>query len=136
MTTQEREKSPWNEFIGPVWTANRVSHLLHLKQEEIEARYRGRKLLGLQTKEGDIVYPDYQFIQNKNDQSWTVIPGFDTVLSAFGELDIHTDWTSAAFLNQASLDLEGKSIVEHLKTGKEIEKPLFLARMTAWRWSH
>ena len=141
MQKPESERSRWNEVIWPFWSTTKVSSLLGLTEEEVNKGHQEGKLLGLQTQEGNLVFPSFQFVQDEKDESWSVINGLDTVLSAFSVPEAARDWTLASWLNAKRRGLgaelsEPESIVDYLKAGKDVGVPLAIARETAFRWSH
>ena len=127
----------WNELIGPFYGIGKVSRLLGVDEQEIQNRYRERRLLGCEAKNDVLVFPSYQFVQNDQTQSWGLIEGFETVLSVFADPQVlMDDWTLASWLRAKREDLDGVSIEEHLKQGKGVSEPLRIAKEAAWRLSH
>ena len=138
MTERDSENGRrWNELIGPFWTTSKTARELGLSEEEIEARLADKLLLGLQTKDEDVVLPSFQFMQFEDDK-WTVLPGLDQVLKPFKGVTTHAmDWTLASWLNNAERpEFEGKSIIEYLKEGNDVSLPVAMAQATAERWVH
>ena len=136
MATPEAGKSEWNKILGPFYGANRVSRMLGLTEEQVSSGYRERGLLGCRTRDGALVFPAFQFVQNEQDQSWSLVEGLSTVVSVFADPRVHVDdWTLASWTRSFLRDLKGESIVDHLKAGKGVEGPFAIARDVADRWS-
>lgn len=134
----ERKGSRWNELIGHFWTSSRVGRSLGLTEEEVKISIEQKRFLVLKTKDGVLVFPSFQFTQDKDDQSWSLLSGLDQVLAQFRDVvtDESSSWTLASWLNAPSAVLEGKSIIQHLREGNDTALVIGLAQDTAERWAN
>lgn len=125
----------WNELLGPFYSASGVSDRLHLTEEELHQQVQQRKLLGLQTSEGAMVFPTFQFVQ-EGTEAPIVVQGLPEILEVFDYREPGTAWTLASWLKAGHLELGGKSVIDYLKETGDLEKPLAMSRSTASRWAH
>lgn len=125
-TRLEGELTSWGQVVGPVLTEAQVSEMLGVSSEDIADLVAGRSLLGLHTRDGQLVYPEFQF---KNGR---VLDGLSEVLGvAVGVVD---DWTLASWLvvDQPTL---GRSIIGALgeSGGGAGVTDLVLSAVARWR---
>lgn len=133
--TPESGKSEWNRIVGPFFRMEKVSQILGVTEEEVKEMQQDRRLLGCETKDGGLVFPTFQFVEDERTKSWSLIEGFDNVLSVFADPEVFIDnWTLASWMNAKRYELEGQSIVDHLREGKEIRSLLDIAREARSRW--
>jgi hypothetical protein len=95
----------WTEHVGPFVDADGARRLLAgVTRQALSQRLRGRRLLGLRTGSGRIVYPLWQCAAGG------VVPGLATVLVAAGyEPDrATTGWTIASWLCTDDSELGGR----------------------------
>lgn len=124
------EPSRWDDLLGPFYTTGQVSKLLGgISRQAIADRRARRTLLGMRTADGVVVYPTFQF-----DEHHQVLSGLPEVLQCFRDTDVD-DWTLAGWLVSRSRALEGESVVNWLREGRDIEPALQLARDAARRFS-
>lgn len=124
------EPSHWNEVLGPFYTTRQVTSLLGgASRQALADRRRRGTLLGLKTTDGQLVYPAFQF-----DEERRVLPGLGEVLRCFQDVDVD-DWTVAGWLVSAMNALEGCSAIEWLHRGGDLEPLLALARDAALRFA-
>jgi hypothetical protein len=88
--------------------SSQVSSALGITRQAVDKRRLRRALLALPNGSGEYVYPACQFTADG------VIPGLEDVLRAF---QIRSPWTQLSALLAPTPALEGKSIVEALKSG-------------------
>ncbi len=100
-----------------------------ISQQVLAGRQERRTILGLKTTDGVMVYPAFQL-----DERNQVLRGLPEILQAFQGVDVD-DWTIAGWLVSSSKALEGRSVVEWLRLGREIEPAVSLARDSARRFS-
>ena len=88
-----------------------------------------RTILGLRTADGVVVYPTFQF-----DETNGVVSGLSEVLQCFRGADVD-DWTLAGWLVSPLRVLGGRSVVDWLRSGRELEAVIVVARDAARRFS-
>src|ERR1035438_5703387 len=98
-------------------TSSQVASALGITRQAVDKRRLRRALLALPNGSGEYVYPACQFTADG------VIPGLEDVLRAF---QIRSPWTQLSALLAPTPALEGKSIVEALKSGA-IERAVAVA---------
>lgn len=124
------EPSRWDDLLGPFYTTAKVSQILGgVSRQAVADRRERRTLLGLKTSDGVLVYPAFQF-----DERNEILPGLPEVLQVFRG-NRSDDWTLAGWLRSPSRALEGRSPVEWLRSGRDPEPVLSLARDAARRFS-
>jgi hypothetical protein len=124
------QPSPWNQLIGPFYTTSQVRTLLGgIRRQAIDDRRRRRTILVLTTADGTLVYPAFQFGDDNE-----VLKGFAEILQCF-EPDVVDDWTLAGWLISPLKSLGGKSIVDWLRRGKDLQTAKQLARQAAVRFA-
>jgi hypothetical protein len=119
--------SPWPE-LGPFYSTKGIARVLGgVSRQAVDDRRRRRTLLALRTSDGVWVYPQVQ-LDGRN----RVLSGLPEVLACFdaGTVD---GWTVASLLVTPQDALGGRSIVEHLRTGRPLEPVLDLARAAGAR---
>jgi hypothetical protein len=122
--------SRWNDLVGPFYSANQVAKICGgISRQALADRRERRTILGLKTADGVIVYPTFQFA-GKNQ----ILSGLAEVLQCFRGSDVD-DWTLAGWLISPSRSLGGRSVVDWLRLGRELEPALVLARDAARRFS-
>ncbi|HVR98742.1 MAG TPA: hypothetical protein VMW27_19145 [Thermoanaerobaculia bacterium] len=122
--------SRWDELLGPFYSNSQMEKLLGgVSRQALADRRERRTLLGLKTADGVMVYPAFQF-----DEQNRVLPGLPEVLRSFRDSGVD-DWTLAGWLVSPSRALDGCSVVEWLRQGRELETALTLARDAARRFS-
>lgn len=123
--------SRWDDLLGPFYSTNQVARLCGgISRQALADRRERRTLLGLKTADGVVVYPTFQF-----DEKNRVLSGLSEVLQCFRGVDVD-DWTLAGWLASPSRALEGRSVIEWLRLGKELDPVLVHARGAARRFSH
>lgn len=122
--------SRWNDLLGPFYSTNQVAKISGgIFRQALADRRERRTILGLKTADGVVVYPAFQF-----DEKNRVLSGLPEVLQCFRGVDVD-DWTLAGWLVAPSRALKGRSAIEWLRHGKELEPVLVLARDAARRFS-
>jgi hypothetical protein len=102
---------------GAGLTSSQVSSALGITRQAVDKRRLRRALLALPNGSGEYVYPACQFTADG------VIPGLEDVLRAF---QIRSPWTQLSALLASTPALQGKSIIEELKSGT-IERAVAVA---------
>lgn len=122
--------SRWNDLVGPFYSTNQVAKICGgISRQALADRRERRTILGLKTADGVIVYPTFQF-----DEKNRVVSGLPEVLQCFRGVEVD-DWTLAGWLVSPSRALGGRSAVDWLHLGRELEPVLVLARDAAQRFS-
>jgi hypothetical protein len=122
--------SRWNDLLGPFYSASQVAKICGgISRQALADRRERRTILGLKTADGVIVYPTFQF-----DEKNRVLSGLSEVLQCFRDADVD-DWTLAGWLVSPSRSLGGRSAVDWLRLGRELDPVLVLARDAARRFS-
>jgi hypothetical protein len=124
------DTSAWSEALGPVYRTPQVRKLLGgVSRQALEDRVRRHTLLGLRTADGVIVYPKFQF-----DERHAVLGGLADVLRVLRASGVD-DWTLAGWLVARRDGLGGRSPVEWLRAGEDLETLLAVARDAAARFA-
>jgi hypothetical protein len=122
--------SRWNDVLGPFFGTHQVTRMCGgISRQALADRRERRTVLGLKTADGVVAYPAFQF-----DAKNQVLKGLPEVLQCFRGVEVD-DWTVAGWLVSPSRALEGHSVVEWLRLGRELERVLVLARDAARRFS-
>jgi hypothetical protein len=122
--------SRWDAVIGPFYSTSQVAKLCGgISRQALADRRERHTLLGLKTGDGVVVYPAFQF-----DEKNKVLKGLPEVLRCFRESSVD-DWTLAGWLASPSRALGGRSAIEWLRLGRDLEPVLDLARDAARRFS-
>lgn len=122
--------SRWNDVIGPFYGTTQVTKLCGgISRQALADRRERRTILGLKTSDGVVVYPAFQF-----DAKNQILGGLSEVLQSFRGVDVD-DWTIAGWLVSPSRNLDGRSVVEWLRQGRDLEPAIALARDAARRFS-
>lgn len=122
------EPSPWDQLVGPVYTTGKVTALLGVSRQAVAERRSRRSILALETSDGAVVYPAFQFHQG------ALLPGLPKLLRRF-PLETVDGWTLAAWLVAPQPGLEGRSVVEWLREGGDPGPVEALAAEQAARYS-
>jgi hypothetical protein len=124
------EPSPWNE-LGPFYSTSGMARVLGgISRQAVEERRRRRTVLALRTADGVWVYPAFQ-LDGRN----RVVRGVADVLERFRPETPDDEWMVAAYVAAPQPGLGGRSIVEHLRAGGDLDAALALASERAARWA-
>jgi len=124
------EPSPWSE-LGPFYSTTGIARVLGgISRQAVEERRRRRTILALRTADGVWVYPAFQL-----DDHNRVVGGLAEVLDRFRPHTTDDEWMVASFLAAPQPGLDGDSVVEHLRSGGDLEAALDLAAERAERWA-
>lgn len=121
--------SSWDNLVGPFYSASQATKVCgEISQEALEDRTEHREILGLQTADGVLVYPAFQF-----DEQNRIVQGLPEVFQCF-PADCVNDWALAGWLVSPLQTLDGKSVVHWLRDGEDLASALVLARDAASRF--
>ena len=105
------DPSPWSA-VGPFYSTTGVRRILgEISRQAVEDRRRRGRLIALQTAEGGWVYPMFQF-DERNRPLASIVDAHRRL--ARGRID---GWSAASALLGPQPELDGRSIVEHLRAG-------------------
>lgn len=122
--------SPWNQAVGPFHSSTQITSILGgVSRQAVADRRARRTLLALRTREGQWVYPTFQF-----DGDGQVVRGLAEVLRILAPSGVD-DWTLAGWLVSPSRSLGGASPRTWLVEGRRLEPLLALARDAARRFA-
>lgn len=122
--------SRWDNLLGPFYDTRGVARLLGgVSRQAVADRRERRTLLGLKTTDGVLVYPVFQF-----DERNEVLPGLAAVLQCFDSEAVE-DWTLAGWLVSRQRALDGETVVEWLRRGRDPARAVVLARDAARRFA-
>jgi len=122
--------SRWDEHLGPFYSARQVARLLGgISRQAVAGRRERGTLLGLKTADGRVVYPTFQFGEANR-----LIPGLAEVIRCFRRSEVEA-WILASWLVSPLRSLEGQSVLEWLRSGKDLQPLLVLARDAARRFA-
>ncbi len=115
MVTVVPVPSPWDDAVGPFYLGDQARRLLGgITRQALAERRSRRTLLALRTADDEWVYPLSQFDLVAGE----VPDALGPVLKAFDTWDVD-EWTIAAWLQRPLRELEGTSVLEWLRTGRE-----------------
>lgn len=124
------EPSPWSQ-LGPFYSTAGLARVLGgVSRQAVEERRRRRTVLALRTADGVWVYPAFQLDANNR-----VVPGLAEVLDRFRPRTPDDEWMVASFLAAPQAGLDGRTVIEHLAAGAELDAVLDLAADRAARWA-
>lgn len=122
--------TPWDDALGPFYDTRQVALLLgDISRQAVADRRRRGTLLGLKTTDDAMVYPTFQFGRDHQ-----VLKSFPPVLQALRESPVD-DWTLAGWLVAPQEALDGESVIDWLRQGRDLAPALTLARDAALRFS-
>jgi hypothetical protein len=122
--------SVWDDAVGPFYSSRRVGELLGVTRQALAQQRQRRRVLTVETSDGQILYPAFQF-----DARRQVVPGLAAVLAESSGAPI-SDWTLASFLRSARLaELGGRSILDHLRDGGDPATAVTAVKRAAARWA-
>lgn len=122
--------SRWDEALGPFYSASQAARICGgVSDQQLDDDRKRRAVLGLTTADGIVVYPAFQL-----DEQNRVLSGLPEVLACFsaGYAD---DWALAGWLVSPMRGLDGLSIVQWLRDGRDLAPVLVLARDAARRFA-
>ena len=122
--------SRWDDLLGPFYTTAKVAEILGgVSRQAIADRRERHTLLALKTADGTLVYPTFQF-----DEHNKILAGLPEVLQCFCGSGV-VDWSLAGWLVSKLHPLDGRSPVDWLRLGRDLEPVLRLAHAAARRFS-
>ncbi|MEI6623679.1 MAG: hypothetical protein WCP28_17445 [Actinomycetes bacterium] len=117
----------WSGAIGAVYTQAGLARAVNKSRQAIHTQIEHGTLLCARTADNHVVIPAFQF-----DEQLRPLSGLSEVVGTFGdEVDA---WTLLSWLTAPQPDLDGLSVVEHLRAGGALTDALVLARRTHSRW--
>jgi hypothetical protein len=118
----------WDAALGPFYSAGQAARI-YGGTSSLEGSRKHRVVLGLTTADGIVVYPVFQF-----DEQSRVLGGLPEVLECFpaGYVD---DWALAGWLVSPLRGLDGLSVIQWLRDGRDLAPVLVLARDAAHRFA-
>ncbi|HBB76539.1 MAG: hypothetical protein A2186_02975 [Candidatus Levybacteria bacterium RIFOXYA1_FULL_41_10] len=130
------ENSEWDRAVGPFWSSSRVARLLGLSDEEVFERSQRKKLLGLVARDGQLVFPSFQFTQSEDAGDYAVLQGLEEVMTPFATVpeSASLGWMIASWLKVGQFSLDGKSVIEYLRNGNPPSIAVSLSRERAMFW--
>ena len=122
--------SRWDDLLGPFYSTRQITDLLGgVSRQAVADRRERRTLLGLKTSDGVVVFPTFQFNDRRE-----VLAGLPEVLQCFRGADVD-DWTLAGWLVSPLPALQGQSVIQWLRSGRDLQPVLVLARDAARRFA-
>jgi len=122
--------SRWDDRLGPFYNTSKLAQLWGgVSRQAIADRRERRTVLGLKTADGALVFPTFQF-----DERNQVLAGLPEVLQCFRAAPVD-DWTLAGWLVTPLRPLEGRSVIDWLRSRGDHGLVLALARDAARRYS-
>ncbi|MGH9139489.1 MAG: hypothetical protein ACRD0G_20960 [Acidimicrobiales bacterium] len=121
------DRSPWND-LGPFYSTRGMARVLgDITRQAMDDRRRRRKIVALRTADDHWVYPAFQL-----DEHNEIIGGLTESWAILREGGLE-DWSAAATLVGPQPELDGRSIVAHLRAVLPAEPVLELCRATVAR---
>lgn len=116
------------EAIGPIFETADLTEWRGVSKQAIDNQRRRHSILALRTSDGAWVYPEWQFDEHGNVRKGV---GESVKALSAGGMD---PWTQAVWFRGASPDLEDETAAGWLRSGKDPEAVVQLARRTGNRW--
>lgn len=116
------------DLIGPFYDAAGVSRYLGISTRALDHQVKHLRLLGMATAEGTVVYPVFQF------DGPDLLAGLPEVLAAFRGVRVD-GWTLASWLVAPLDGLDGISVIDWLRAGRDGPLARAHAQAAAARWS-
>lgn len=121
----------WGQHLGPLLDADQVAGLLGVRSRQaVSDLARRSRLLALDAAAGRKLYPALQFAPNG--RPWDELA---PILEIFAEVAA-TPYTTASWLASPNPNLDGKTPLDWLRSGRESEELLQAARRAASRLAH
>ena len=114
------------DLVGPFYDTAGMRTLLGSTRQAIHDRTVRGTLLGVQTREGQRIYPTFQFVGDQPRKDLT-----ETLKALRGG----PRWSVAVWLRTPDHELDGRSPEQWLAQGGDPEKVLRLARHVAHEWA-
>lgn len=131
MSTATRDANELGDLLGPFWSEARASAALDASPRHLAAAQKSGAILRLQTADGAMLYPIWQFQRDSVGQI-----GVRVQLAAmFGELVGHDPWTVAVLIQTPSPELSGLTPLEAARSGARPDTLGEFARIVAREWS-
>ena len=122
--------SRWDNRLGPFYGTGQLARLLgDISRQAVSDRRERRRLLGLKTPDGVVIYPAFQL-----DEQNRVLKGLPEVLQCFRGVE-GDDWEVAGWLITPLRPLKGSSVIDWLRNGQPVEKAVAQAEAAAKRFS-
>jgi hypothetical protein len=122
--------SPWNQAVGPFYSASQITEIFGgVSRQAVADRRDRRTLLALRTRDGQWVYPVFQFGRDGQ-----VVKGLSELLQILAPSGVD-DWTLAGWLSSPLRSLGGTSPRAWLAEGRPLEPLLVVARDAARRFA-
>lgn len=117
------------EKVGPFYDGAGVQSWLGITRQALLKRRSTRNILGCRTADGHWIYPVWQFQEDGK-----LIPGLPDVLRALSA-GMDDGWTWALWLvGTVSDQLDGKTVIQWLTDGGDLQPVLRLAATDAAAW--
>ncbi len=120
----------WDAALGPFYSASQAARICGgISDRQLDDLRKRRAVLGLATADAVLVYPVFQF-----DEQNRVLRGLPEILGCFpaGYAD---DWALAGWLVSPLRGLDGLSVIQWLREGRDLAPALVLARDVAHRFA-
>ncbi|MHB8452780.1 MAG: hypothetical protein ACYDAQ_20350 [Mycobacteriales bacterium] len=119
---------PWDEQVGPFYDTSGLRIFLGVTKQAIADRVRRRTLLAVVRREGQVLYPAFQF------RGREMVPGLNEVLAVFREVRVD-GWVVAAWLTTPAARLGWTTPVGWLSGDGAVPTDVGLAADAAGRWA-
>lgn len=117
-------------LVGPCWSPTRVCSALDVTDPGLAARRESGEVLGLSTRDGDVVYPLWQF--QRREGRVEVKPALVPLFRALRRFD---GWAVAVLLHTPSPELDGQTPLGWLDGGRDPAAVGALGGVVAREWS-
>lgn len=121
--------SPFAAVVGPVFRPASLARVAGCSRQAVSEMVRTRRVLALRTSDGVQVIPSFQL-----DDSHRPIRGLNAILREF-DAEAVDGWTLASWLQAPQPGLDGESVIEHLRQGREVAVAVAAAQAAQRRWS-
>lgn len=122
------EPSPWDARHGPFYSSAKVAALLgDVSRQAVADRRKRGTLLGLETSDGLVVYPTWQFADDGQVHRWVA-----TLIRPFASHKVD-GWDVAGWLTSTFKALGGSSPLQYVQAGGDLATVAELAKAAASR---
>lgn len=118
----------WKDLVGPADDTVGTLRTLGISEPELTDLVDRRMLLAVTTSDGKVLFPMFQF------DGLEMLAGLPDVMAVFAGVPVD-DWTLASWLLAPSDSLEGLSVVDWLRAGRDPASVRAHADTAASRWS-
>jgi hypothetical protein len=111
LVTSRRQSDFWNVTIGPFYDAPGLMKWLRVTRQELQDRTQAGTILSVETTEGDLLYPTFQF-----GPAGEAMPHLAEILMLLEPISDDA-WDKAVWLNTPTTTFYGRTAADSLRDG-------------------